>query len=217
MEKDMIAKINEVFEKGAQMTEHELRSAMVLTRKMLELMPERARSQYLLLNLFCTWAVHTEITQSNTGLRILAKVNDALVGVRHSGNPTEMGLKMSGALSFVELRRELQKFIGQGALNDKVVSDDKIWGLAFLPHLIEILRDVPLSFPHVLDPGKQRIYDQIAQNPIKPGAGVISICLSRVNYEAVGAKGLGERLCVLIKTADTTTVVIPLKIDVRLR
>jgi hypothetical protein len=217
MEKDMVAKINEVLEKGVQMTEHELRSAMVLIRKMLELMPERVRSQYLLLNLFCTWAVHTEITQSNTGLRILAKVNDALVGVRHSGDPTTMGLKMSEALSFTELRRELKEFLGRCALDDKIVNDDKVWGLVFLPHLIEILRDVPLAFPQVLDPGKQRIYDQIAQNPIKPGARVVSICLARVNYEALGAKGLGERLCVLIKTADTTTVVIPLTIDVRLR
>lgn len=213
----MVAKINEVLEKGVQMTEHELRSAMVLIRKMLELMPERVRSQYLLLNLFCTWAVHTEITQSNTGLRILAKVNDALVDVRHSGDPTTMGLKMSEALSFTELRRELKEFLGSGVLNDKIVSDDRVWGLTFLPHLIEMLRDVPLAFPQTLDPRRQRIYDQIAQNPIKPGAGVVSICLSRVDYEELGAKGLGERLCVFIKTVDTTTVVIPLTIDVRLR
>ena len=102
-------------------------------------------------------------------------------------------------------------------MTNKIVEDDRIWGLTFLPNLIEILRDVPLSFPQILDPCKQKIYNQIAKNPIKLGAGVVSIYLSRVDYEKLGVKGSGERFCILVGTADTTEIVIPLTIDVRLK
>lgn len=97
------------------------------------------------------------------------------------------------------------------------MSDNNVWAI-FISNLIEIIRDVPLSFPQLskLDTTKQRIYKQIAQNPIKPGAGVISIQISRINCDALGVVGTGEVMCLLIRTEDTTTTVIPLLIDVRL-
>jgi len=58
---------------------------------------------------------------------------------------------------------------------------------------------------------------QIAQNPIKSGAGVVAIQLSLIDYSALGAPNEGEIMCLLIRTEDTTTTVIPLLIDVRLK
>lgn len=216
MDKDILAKINEVFQKGDRMTEHELRSVMILIRKLLELMSDQDKLPYLLLVLFCNWAAHTEITKSNTGLRLLAKVNDALVGSRHSGDGLQIGLRMSEALSFSDLRKELVEFLTQNGLETAIIRDDRTWATCFLAHLIEVIRDVPLAFPTQLDVAKQKIYDSIAQNALKPGAGVISLRLSRVDYDKIGAKGIGERLCVLVTMADTTTIVIPLAIDARL-
>lgn len=217
MEKDIVSKIKDIFRKGEQLSENELRSGMILIRKMLERMSDSERSGYLILNLFCNWSAHTEITKSKTGFRILAKVNNALVDIKHSSDPTEMGLKMSEAIGFTELRRELKYFLNQKGVEDKIVENDRIWGLTFLSNLIEILRDVPLSFPQTLESTEQKIYDLIAKNPIKPGAGVVSICLANTDFEMLGIKSSGERLCLYIRMVDTTTVVIPLTIDVRVK
>jgi len=75
-----------------------------------------------------------------------------------------------------------------------------------------------LSFPKLsaLDKTKRKVYDHISRNAIKPGAGVISTQISNVDYDALGAKDIGERMCLLIRMEDTTTIVVPLEIDVRL-
>jgi hypothetical protein len=67
-----------------------------------------------------------------------------------------------------------------------------------------------------LDESKQKIYNKIAKNPIKPGAGVISIKISKIDNTAFGMKEKGEIMCLIIRTEDTTTTIIPLLIDVRL-
>ena len=97
-----------------------------------------------------------------------------------------------------------------------MASDNHVWAV-FVSHLVEIIRDVPISFPDLssLDKTKLKIYEEIAQNPIKPGAGVVAAQISRVDYAALGAPEMGSRMCLHIRTADTTTIVIPLVIDVR--
>jgi hypothetical protein len=79
--------------------------------------------------------------------------------------------------------------------------------------MIEIIRDVALAFPALskLKPTSQKIYNEIVQNPVKPGAGVVSIKLSNVNYDALGAKGIGQLPCLLMLLEDSTTIVVPLK------
>ncbi len=109
----------------------------------------------------------------------------------------------------------MRLFFKHICVDDILVSDYVIWA-DFICNLIEIIRDVPLSFPTQLDSTKQKIYNKIAQNPIKPGAGVIFVQISKIDYSALGAKDMGETMCLLIRTEDTTTSVIPLLIDVRL-
>ena len=79
--------------------------------------------------------------------------------------------------------------------------------------MIEIIRDVPLAFPAVtkLKPASQKIYNEIVQNPVKPGAGVVSIKLSNVDYDALGVKGIGQPLCLLMLLEDSTRIVVPLR------
>ena len=217
MDDDLIKKIRATIIKNKQINEADVRSLMILVRKLLDKMPRSNQDLYLLIRLFCNWVAHIEITKSNTGLRILAEINDVLVSVKKAKDTTEMQTKISQAIGYPALRKELKSFFDRIGVDDTLVSDNNVWGI-FFTYLIEIIRDVPLSFPALsrLDSTKQNIYKKIAQNPIKPGAGVISIKISLIDYSALGVKNAGCKMCLLIRTEDTTTTVIPLLIDVRL-
>ena len=216
MEKDLITKIKNTVAKNKDLEEADVRSLMILVRKLLDKMPQSDQKLYLTIRLFSNWVAHIKITKSNTGLRILSAINNALVSVKDSVNTVAMQTKMSEAIGFPVLRKEMKLFFGRIGVDDMLVFNNNLWAI-FIAHLIEIIRDVPLSFPQLsaLDATKRKIYEEIAQNPIKAGAGVISIQISRINYAALGARESGDIMCLLIKTEDTTTIVMPLLIDVR--
>jgi hypothetical protein len=216
MWKDLIRKIKNTVAKSKDLEETDVRSLMILIRKLLDNMPQSDQKPYLTIRLFSNWVAHVKITQSNTGLRILSAINNALVSVKDSVDPVAMQTKMSEAIGFPVLRKEMKQFFGHIEVDDMLVFDNNLWAI-FITHLIEIIRDVPLSFPQLsaLDAKKRKIYEEIAQNPIKPGAGIISIQISYINHAVFGAQESGEVKCLLINTEDTTTIVIPLLIDVR--
>jgi hypothetical protein len=216
MKDDLINKIRSAVGKQENLEEADVRSLMILTRKLLDTMPESDQKLFLVTRLFSNWVAHIEITQSNTGLRILAAINNALVSVKDSNDTVAMRTGISEAIGFPVLRKELRLFFHHIDVDDILVSNNHTWAI-FISHLIEIIRDVPLSFPQLanLDTTKRNIYDEIAQNPIKLGAGVIAVKISRIDYAALGAQEIGETICLLIKLEDTTTIVIPLLIDVR--
>ncbi len=216
MDDSLVEKIWTTLQKGERMDENDVRSFMVCVRKLLDRMPQPDQNSYLTLRLFCNWAVHIEITNSNTGLRLLATINDTLVKILNSTDIDSMCTEISQAIGFPILRNELRSFFRHFGINDIIVSNNKIWA-TYICHLIEIIRDVPISFPllNQLDPAKQKIYNKIAQNPIKPGAGVVSIKLSQVDFPMFGKSGADKTMCLYIRTEETTTIVIPLLIDVR--
>jgi hypothetical protein len=216
MEDDLIRKIRDTTLKSSNLEETDVRSLMILIRKVLERMRESNQQAFLIIKLFSNWSAHTAITQSNTGLRLLSAVNNALVSIRNSTDIVAMQCAMSNAIGFPALRKEMGLFLGRIGVDDRLVSDNLIWSV-FVTHLVEIIRDVPISFPELssLDKTKRKIYEEIAQNPIKPGAGVVAAQISQVDYGAIGAPEAGRNMCLLIRTADTSTVVMPLLIDVR--
>lgn len=213
MEKILIAKIKTIVAKKESVDENNIYSLIILVRKMLDKMSQSDQNLYLTLKLFCNWVTHIEITQSNTGLKILAEINDTLVDIKNSTDITELRRKISGAIGFPILRKELKLFFKNIGVADTLVLDNNIWA-AFLDNLIEIIRNVPLSFPSLskLDKTKQKIYNQIAKNPIKIGAGVISAKISLIKYPPP----TDEIMCLTIRTEDTTSIIVPLLIDVRL-
>ena len=208
MEKDLLFKIHRILHEGSQVVEDEVRSLMVLVRKRLELTSESARVQYLTLILFCNWAAHTKITQSITGLKVLGRINDALVEGKN-GNGNEVQAKVSRAIGFDSLYSEMLLFLQNNQVPNEL-NKQEVWQI-FLQHLIEIIRDVPLAFPPAtkLKKDARAIYQQVVQNPIKPGAGVVSIKLSNVDYNALGAKGVGEIVCLILELEDSTQIVVP--------
>ena len=214
MKDDLIGKIKSTAGKYKNLEEADVLSLMILIRKLLDTMPESDQKLFLVIRLFSNWVVHIKITQSNTGLRIRSAINNALVSIKDSTDTVAMQTKMSEAIGFPALRKELKLFFDHIEVDDVLVSNNHSWAI-LVSHLIEIIRDVPLSFPQlsVLDATKRKIYEEIAQNPIKPGAGVIAVQISRIDYAALGAQGMGDTMCLLITTEDTTTLIIPLLID----
>lgn len=208
---NLVEKIQRLVSLGSQISEDEVRSLMILLRKQLELSDDNERSQYSTVNLFCNWCAHTEITQSLSGLRILGRINDVLVKVKTS-HTDEVRNQLSQEVGFDIFHSELILFLDKLGIRHQL-SEMKNWE-PFLAHIIEIIRDVPLAFPSVgkLSKSARKIYEKIVQNPIKPGAGVILITLSKVDYGSLGVKGLGEIMCLLMHTEDTTTIVVPLEI-----
>ena len=215
VELDLIEKIRETVYKKEALEEADVRALMILVRKLLDLMPQSDQQPFLITRLFANWAVHVKITKSNTGLRVLSAINDALVTFK-SAATDELITGISKEIGFSALRREMKLFFDANGIDDTIVSDNHLWAI-FINHLIDIIRDVPLSFPPIsaLNKTERKIYDQIARNPIKLGAGVVAIQISNVDYPAFGAKDTGKIMCIVIRTEDTTTIVVPLSLDVK--
>lgn len=215
MEDDLITKIRETVSKNEKLEEADIRSLMIIIRKLLDMMSSADQQLFLIIRLFANWAVHIEITNSNTGLRVLSAINDVLVAYK-AADTDAMRARISQEIGFSALRKEIELFFDRIGVDDNLVADNCVWSV-FVTNLIEIIRDVPLAFPPLstLDKSKRKIYDKIARNPIKPGAGVILIQISLVDYDALGAKNTGKIMSLLIRTEDTTTIVMPLLIDVR--
>jgi hypothetical protein len=207
---DLIEKVLKIVAKRESISEADVCYLMVIFRKILEGMVQSDQESFLILRLFSNWAVHIEITQSNTGLRILSAINNALVNFQ-SAVTDDLQLGISREIGFVALREELRKFSNKIQINEALHFENHVWSV-FVSHLIEIIRDSPLSFPDLssLDKKKEKIYKSIANNPIKPGAGVVSIQISNVDYAQFGAENLGSFVCLIIVTEDTTKIVVPI-------
>jgi hypothetical protein len=128
-------------------------------------------------------------------------------GKNRNGN--ELQAKVSRAIGFDTLYSELLLFFQNDQIPNKL-KDPEVWQI-FLRHLIEIIRDVPLAFPPAtnLKRAARTIYKQVVKNPIKPRAGVISIKLSNVDSDVLGAKGIGDILCLILQLEDKTERDIP--------
>ena len=215
MEDDLITKIRKTVSKKEKLEEADIRSLMIIIRKLLDMMSSADQQLFLIIRLFANWAVHVQITNSNTGLRVLSAINDVIVAYK-SADTDAMRARISQEIGFPALRKEIKHFFDRIGVDDNVVDDNYVWSV-FVTNLIEIIRDVPLTFPPLstLDKSKRKIYDKIAINSIKPGAGVILIQISLVDYDAMGAKNTGKVMSLIIRTEDTTTIVMPLLIDVR--
>lgn len=209
---DLRDKINSLVSKLETINEDESRSLMIQIRKQMELMSEKDKPDYSVLNLFCNWIAHTEITKSITGLKILARINDALVSMKDSKDLNQISTTLSKAIGFSDLRLEFEKLTNDLGIP---MSESKDGWINFMSHIIEIIKDVPISFPEINKlKGKQRkIYENISNNPIKPGAGVVAVLISEVDY-GLFSKKWSVLKCLKIRTADTTTFIVPLTMQI---
>src|SRR5437899_655804 len=203
MERDIAKKIQEIVRRNADITETDVRLLLVHIRKRLELIP---RDRFSTLSLFCTWTLHTGITNSVPAFRLLKRVNDA---TKTAGTRTVV-TEVVDAIGFALLRFELKEFLDEAHISHNF-TDNKVW-INFHRHLLEIIRDIPIVFPPLtslkLGSKTRQTYDQIIQNPVKPGFGVVSITLSYQDYDPLGVKAK-ETLCLSVLTEDGTSILIP--------
>src|SRR3989344_905588 len=207
MKEDMALKIEHLIHLGGSLDEDRVRSLVVLVGKMIELMPNSDRKNFGILKLFRDWAVHIEIDRSRVGIETLAFINNTLVRLKSADTDTII-LSLTEAIGFGKLRSELSAFLKYIRVDTEI--SEAIWKI-FLNNLVEIIRDVPLSFPSNknLNAPYKNIYRGIVENSIKPGAGVVSIALSEVDYEKIGTKNIGNIMCLQIRLEDTTTIIVP--------
>ena len=204
----MALKIEHLIHLGGSLDEDRVRSLVVLVGKMIELMPNSDRKNFGILKLFRDWAVHIEIDRSRVGIETLAFINNTLVRLKSADTDTII-LSLTEAIGFGKLRSELSAFLKYIRVDTEI--SEAIWKI-FLNNLVEIIRDVPLSFPSNknLNAPYKNIYRGIVENSIKPGAGVVSIALSEVDYEKIGTKNIGNIMCLQIRLEDTTTIIVPM-------
>lgn len=208
-EQRLARKIQEIVKRGHEITEDDVRLLSIHVRKHLEFLSEQ--TTFATLNLFCNWAMHTQIMESLSGLQTLARVNDALVNSK-TGLGGILIKELYTAIGFNTLRSELIEFYRQTGIVHQF-DHPGVW-VRYVQHLIEIIRDVPIEFPPLskLSSKKKNIYDQIAQNPISPGAGVISIALSHATFTEPTTNRSRELLCVRIRLENGQSLVAPIGI-----
>jgi hypothetical protein len=146
-----------------------------MIRKRLEV--THNRENFSTLNLFCTWCVHTVITDSLTGLRTLVRVNNAVSKVIEKEKLGQLdGLiqDIVAAIGVKTLRAELIAFLDAVGIAHRF-GEEEIWA-AFMTHLIEIIRDTPIKFRPVAEieamskwKGAAKIYKQIVETPFWRG------------------------------------------------
>ena len=129
VEDDLITKIRKTVSKNEGLEEADVRSLMILMRKLLDRMTQADQQQFLIIRLFANWAVHIEITKSNTGLRILSAINDALVTFK-SADTDKMRIGISKEIGFAALRKEMKLFLNYNAISDSLVTDNKVWAVS---------------------------------------------------------------------------------------
>lgn len=207
---DITKKIEGLLSHKKPLDEDQVRSLMSLLRKGIELLPDADKQKFSVLNLFCDWCLHIKITRSR-GLRTLAQVNDALVRISKSTDATYMRREITKAMGLDTLRSEMISLLNRMGIQSNL-KEDGVWFGNLLDHLMEIISDTPITFPSTskLKGKTLKIYKQISSNPIKPGAGVKKIYIRKIDFDKLGIPGGGRLWSILIKTEDTTTVVIPL-------
>lgn len=206
MKKSLIEKLKVIISHEKNVSEDEVRSFMIITRKILDKMdkedPYNYQNKYLTLRLFCNWSAHIEITNSNIGLRILAKINETLLKIKDFTDDYTVNREMSQSIGFTVLKKELIAFLKEINISDVSISKNELWTI-YLNHLIEIIKDTPISFPPLstLEGTKLKIYNQISQNSIIPGFGIVSMQISLLHK-----LGEDEAMSLLVKTENNSNI-----------
>lgn len=210
MQNDIATKItNLVSRRDPPLTESEVSHVMTLCRKFLDHQPREERVTYPTSRLFCDWALHITLDRSLGGLEIVKRLNDTLVAVA-SANTDTVARRLTEVLSFRQLRREIGLLFDSIGISTPIHQDDGRWK-NFAVHLIEIIRDCPLTVGEVEDMSRRArlLYETIKVNPLKDGCWVVGVAVIDVDYSQFVKTGKNE-ICLQILTSDTTRIVVPM-------
>ena len=140
------------------MTVSDVSYTMSLTRQVLE--KNRLKNQYQLLNFYCNWCLHPELTKSMHCYWILEQIADALV-VYADQNPNDFTKRISEIISFKNLKQEINALYKEKRIPRFLFKIPENWH-RFIMLLIQIVKEKPIKLPDKIKNQKIKgIYNSI--------------------------------------------------------
>jgi hypothetical protein len=111
-------------------------------RELIEL--KKTKSEYPLLNFYCNWCVHPELSDSNTIYNILEEISEIFLSEKEAG-PSFVA-QVNHLLSMEELRRQMLVLLGSENIPDFWFSIPDNWQ-GFRQRLLANIVQKPIQFP----------------------------------------------------------------------
>ncbi|MFH1798008.1 MAG: hypothetical protein ABH844_01505 [Candidatus Omnitrophota bacterium] len=167
-----------------QLTKSDLVNSMINFRLSIE--ERKYQSKHKILNLYCNWILHNEISGSATAFRILEELTDSMI-VHNDGQSSGKWIN-DAIIEGVKLHRlqaEILDFAKEFNINLKIFKSLEFWK-SFGGILLSTLVQRPLKFPKNLpNPKMKKIYNSIVQKTTDSGYLVNGvIALSFVSRES---------------------------------
>lgn len=142
MEVEILNKISRELSKGID-TEPKVLYLLAEIRKYLEMCNKKEKKDYRDLSFYCNWVLHVEMDRT-PAKEILDRFESEILD---SNNLDEIGKiikkQEKDFYSFVNLKKELERFLERNNLPDELVKNSNKW-IKFKKFLVEILIDCPL-------------------------------------------------------------------------
>ncbi len=207
MDDQFLEKINRIA--ASPLTEAEVQHLLILTRKLIERVPQTDRPQYALLRFYCDWTVHLGIDRSAAGAEILARIHELTADHLQKKDNSSFASDLSAALSLNEVRIELNNLIERFDRAPNIFGDAK-WR-DVIPILAEIISLCPLKISPK-NRGLQALYRAIRTRPLKGTSVVEELAVVKIPSTTFNQKAPENEItyCLMLTTTDTTRIVTPL-------
>ena len=139
---------------------------MSLLRNLLE-RNQLLKEKYGVVNLYSNWTLHTQITQSMVGFRMLEKLTNEILTTMHLPLEDEFFRATTAVIGVPKFRSELILLCSDSGIAADVLENDLSWQVFFSilgTHLLER----PLKFPEPskMRPKVRKIYNRIETKPL---------------------------------------------------
>lgn len=146
---------------------------------------EKKQSTYPYLNLYASWVVHPEISDSITALKILELLTDAIIA--HNEN-SSVGKWINDviidALSFHKLKTDIENLCDELSIKRDILGEHANWK-KFVQFLVTYeLQRKPIKFPQRMKPKTKKIFDSIHNKVSKTSSKIGAVLgLSFLDYK----------------------------------
>ncbi|MBI5778751.1 MAG: hypothetical protein HZA49_04785 [Planctomycetes bacterium] len=143
-----------------KLTYSDLVNLITKTRLLIE--GENLRNEYQTLNFYCDWCLHTVISRSAKGYKILEQIADIFLDDARVDKKTHTNTRMCEVVSLKELRQEFISLYTQYGIPVFLFTDKQRWK-GFCGMLLKELMHKPIEFQPMSKMSKEakKIYDSI--------------------------------------------------------
>ena len=182
--KELLLELEKTYNSGILM-KSDLVNSMINIRLIIE--NKKYQNKYKILNLYCNWVLHNQISGSVTAFRILEELTDSMIAHhKHLPNVKWINDAIIEVMRLHRFQVEILDFAKEFSINLKIFENLEFWkGFGCL--LLTTLIERPLKFPKKLtNPKVKRIYNSIVQKANVSGHlinGVIAISFVSKNNQ----------------------------------